>query len=112
MAEKAIYKDNDNYVTFTEMRDLSQSANSFVDGTATVTMTLKTTNGTTVSGQTFPATLTYNSAKGRGTFNGTPESGLSITEWQHYHLELNVSGGGFATAKSTIKCFARIRGLF
>lgn len=112
MAEHAIYKDNDNYVTFTGLRDVSQSANSFLTGTATVTMTLETSSGTTVSGQTFPAALTYNSAKGRGTFNGTLESDLVLTEWEHYNLILNVSGTGIPTSKATIKCFARIRGLF
>ena len=77
MAEHLIYKDTDNFIVLTELRNLAQSANSFLDGTATVTMTLETTNGTEVSGQTFPASMTYNSTKARGTFEGTLQDTLA-----------------------------------
>jgi len=111
MAENLIYKDSDNFIVFTEMRDLSKSANSFLDGTATVNLTLQTTNGTNVSGQTFPAAMTYNATKGRGTFEGTLEDALVLTLWTHYDLIVAISGSGIPARQHKIRLFCG-NGLF
>lgn len=111
MPENLIFKDTDNFIVLTEMRNLAQSANSFLDGTATVTMTLQTTGGTNVSGQSFPASLTYNATKARGTFEGTLEDALAVTLWTHYDLIINVSGSGIPEREHKVRLFCS-NGLF
>ncbi len=105
MPETKIYKDTDNFIVLKELKDLSKSANSFLDGTATVTISLETTNGTTVTGQTFPASMTYNSTKARGTFEGTLDSVLALTLWKHYDLIIAISGSGIPTRSSKKRLF-------
>jgi hypothetical protein len=85
-SEFLLYKDNDNFFTLSELRNASQSANSFLPSNTSVMFTLKTANGTTVTGMTFPAAATYDSVIGRGTFEGTLESGLSLELYKHYDL--------------------------
>lgn len=105
MPESLIYKDTDNFVVLTELKDLSKSANSFLDATATVTLSLETTNGTAVAGQSFPASMTYNSTKARGTFEGTLDSALSLEVWKHYDLIIAISGSGIPTRSHKKRLF-------
>jgi len=111
MPESLIYKDTDNFIVLTELRDLSQSANSFLNASATVTMTLQTTSGTTVSGQSFPASMTYNATKARGTFEGTLEDALALTLWTHYDLIIAISGAGIGSRTHKKRLFCS-NGLF
>ena len=111
MAETLIYKDTDNFIIIKEMQNLAQSANSFLDGTATVTMTLQTTGGTSVSGQIFPASMTYNATKGRGTFEGTLEDSLELTLWTHYDLIIAISGSGIPARQHKLRMYCG-NGLF
>lgn len=112
MAEREIYIENDNFLRFSEMRDVSQSLNSFLASGTTVQVTLFDLAGTTVSGMTFPLTLTYNSALGRGTFEGTLQDTLALTAWTHYNLVVETNSAVVPKLKETIRVFARIRGLY
>lgn len=111
-SERLLYLGNDNLIVLEGLKDETTSANSFLTGSATVQMTLFDLSGNTVAGQSFPAAFTYDSDKGRGTFEGTLEDTLSLNSWQHYDLEINVSGSGIPTGKYTFRYYAVVRGMY
>jgi hypothetical protein len=73
-----IYINNDNRVVLTGLKN--ESTGNFENG-ATVTMTLYDSTGTAVTGQSWPATLTYIAASS-GNYEGTLDDGLSLTDGQ------------------------------
>jgi len=78
----------------------------------TLLMTLRTTAGTEVSGQTWPEAMTYDTVKGRGTFIGTVDHGANLSPWTHYNLYIEGSGTGEPTGQIVIRCYAVIRGMY
>jgi hypothetical protein len=110
MEENLLFKDNDNWWEVGGLQDLSQGANSFLPSNTSVSFTLFDTAGTTVSGQTFPTDATYNTVKGRGTWNGTLEDGLALSLYTHYDLVIDISGSGIPTGKICIRHFCVERG--
>jgi hypothetical protein len=108
--ENLLFKDNVNWWEVGGLQDLSQGANSFLPSNTTVTFTLFNTAGTTITGQTFPATATYNTVKGRGTWNGTIENDVAVSLYDHYDLVINISGTSIPVSKICIRLFCVERG--
>jgi hypothetical protein len=90
-----IYLSNDNLLSIEGLKN--SSSGSFMNA-ATVTVTLKDSGGTSVSGQTFPVTLSY-IAQTNGNYQATLENTLSMVEDSIYTATIAAtsSGGLYAT---------------
>jgi hypothetical protein len=90
-----IYLSNDNLLSVEGLKN--SSSGSFMND-ATVTATLKDSSGTSVSGQTFPVTLSYIAASD-GNYQTTLENTLSMVEDSIYTATIAAtsSGGLYAT---------------
>jgi|LWDU01.1.fsa_nt_gi hypothetical protein len=99
-----LYIENDSTVSVTNLKNTTTSA--FVNN-ATVTFTLKDTAGTTVTGQTFPATMTY-VAGSDGDYLVTLQQSLSLVENTGY-VGVVTAVSGTLDAKWTINFTAEKR---
>lgn len=105
MARFKIYIENDNLVELDELKD--NADDSYVND-ATVTVTLQEPGGTEVSGQTWPATMSY-VASSDGKYQGTLEDDVSLIAGQPYNAIINVTASDDRIAKWTVECIARER---
>ncbi len=96
--KRVIYINNDNLLS---VSDLKNEATGVYINDAAVTMTLKDSTGSEVSGQTWPATMTYVSSS-NGVYRGTLEDGLSLTEGQSYTAEITADAGSDQIANWSI----------
>jgi hypothetical protein len=101
---KTLYIDNDTTVT---LKNLKNSALDTYINDGTVTMTLKDSSGTTVSGMTFPLTMSY-VASSNGDYLTTLQGALSLSEDTQYAGEITVVSGSL-DAKWTIDFIAKKR---
>lgn len=85
-----IYINNDNRVVLTGLKN--ESSGNF-ENSATVTMTLYDSSGNTVSGQSWPASLSYIAAS-NGNYEGTLDDGLSLTEGADYEVRVTATASG------------------
>lgn len=85
-----IYLSNDNLLSIEGLKN--SSSGSFMN-TATVTATLKDSSGTSVSGQTFPITLSYIVATD-GNYQATLENTLSMVEGSIYTATISATSSG------------------
>lgn len=86
-----VYKDNDNLI---ELDVLKNSATDAYINNATVTLTtIRDAAGATVSGETFPKTLTY-VATSNGKYQAVVDKLLAIVPGQHYTAIVDASSAG------------------
>lgn len=85
-----IFINNDNRIVLTGLKN--ESTDAFENG-ATVTMTLYDSANTEVTGQSWPATLTYITASD-GNYEGTLDDGLSLTDGQDYEVRITAVASG------------------
>lgn len=84
-----IYLNNDNLLS---VENLKNAATDVYINDATVTATLKDKLGANVTGQSWPLTMTF-VASSNGTYRGTLEDGLSLTEGESYTAEITADAG-------------------
>lgn len=90
MGIDALYVGSD---TVLEVSKLANPVSGAYVNDATVSATLKDAAGATVIGQSFPLTLTY-AGDGLGTYRGTLQDTLAVSENQWYTAEIIAIGGG------------------
>lgn len=88
MAE-GIYVDNDNIITLVGLKNKVSGA--WIND-ATVTVTLQDEDGNEVSGQSWPATLSYVSSS-NGNYRATLEDVLNLLPDVEYTAEVTADGG-------------------
>ena len=100
-----LYIDNDNLLSVTGLKNASSG--SYMND-ATVTATLVDSTGTTVTGQTFPVTLSY-VADTDGNYQATLEDALSLNEGSVYTATISAttSSGLSASWQMTMKAIKR-----
>ena len=81
-----IYIDNNNLLTLTALTNCATDA---VDTGATVTVTVKDSAGTNVTGQTWPATMAHVSA---GTYRATLDADLILLDGRAYTACISATG--------------------
>lgn len=84
-----VYVLNDNLIEVDKLQDASDDL--YIND-ATVTVTLKDSDGTNVTGQSWPLTLDY-VADSDGKYQGTLESALSLTVKEHYYAHVDAVKG-------------------
>ena len=89
-----LYMDNDNLLSVTGLKNASSG--SYMND-ATVTATLVDSTGTTVTGQTFPVTLSY-VADTDGNYQATLDDALSLTEGSVYTATISATTSSGLTA--------------
>ena len=92
-------QNSDTYLEWDRLYYLTESGKTALPSTATVQITLFDSEGTTVTGQTFPTALTYHSAKANGTYYGVIESSANTVLHNRYVLQLDISGSGLPDAQ-------------
>ena len=89
MTPTLIYKDNENLI---ELDELKNSANDTFVNDATVAVTIKNAAGTTVSGETFPKTMTY-VASSDGKYQAALSDLMVLVPGQHYTAFITAISG-------------------
>ena len=84
-----LYRSTDNVL---QLSSLTNATSGEYINDATVTAILKTSSGTTISGQTFPLTLSYVAAS-NGTYRGVLEDGLSVATISRAIATITVDAG-------------------
>jgi hypothetical protein len=87
-----VYVLNDNLIEIDKLQDASDD--SYIND-ATVTVTLKDSDGTNVTGQSWPLTLGY-VAGTDGKYQGTLESALNLTSREQYYAHIDAVKGTLA----------------
>ena len=100
-----IYLNNDNLLS---VENLKNAATDVYINDATVTATLKDKLGANVTGQSWPLTMTFVSSS-NGTYRGTLEDGLSLTEGESYTAEITADAGSDQIANWSIQLTATKR---
>ncbi len=100
-----IYLNNDNLLSIEALKNASSG--SFMND-ATVTATLKDSSGNTVSGQTFPLTLSY-MADTDGNYQATLSDSLNIIESTIYTAEITATSSSGLVAKWNMELTATKR---
>lgn len=92
--------------TILELQELTNTLTDAAVTNATVTATIETAQGTDVTGQTFPLTLSHVAA---GTYRGTIENDLAIVAGRTYTatIDATVSGVGVGHWETKIKAAER-----
>lgn len=85
-----LYVGSDNIL---EVAGLASAAGGAYVNDAVVSAVLKDSAGAAVAGQTFPITLSYQN-DGAGTYRGTLEDTLALSENSWYTAEIIAIGGG------------------
>jgi hypothetical protein len=102
-----LYTENDNLLTLDKLYNNDPNVDDYVND-ATVTVTLKDSDDSEVSGQTWPTTLSYVSGS-NGKYVATLEDDLSLTADANYTAEVNVDAGSDIIAKFYLELIARKR---
>jgi len=100
-----LYLSNDNLLS---VENLKNAATGVYVNDATVTATLKNSNGVNVTGQSWPLTLAFVSSS-NGVYRGTLEDGLSLAEGEVYTAEITADAGSDQIASWSIKLTANKR---
>jgi hypothetical protein len=100
-----LYKDNDMVV---ELDGLKNEVSGEYINDATVTFTLKTVAGVTVTGQSFPAAMPYVPAS-NGLYRATLSDAVAITKGVRYTVEINVDAGSGLSGKWEIDSVCQTR---
>ena len=98
------YIDNGNVLT---LSSLTNSITAAVDTGATVTVTLKDTSGTEVSGQSWPASVVHVAA---GLYQTTLDAALVLQPNRTYKAHVDATGTGGEVGHWEIPVKAMIRG--
>lgn len=102
---EVLYVDNDNLVEIDGLKD--KTDDTYIND-ATITATLTDADGTTVTGQTFPASFSYVS-ESNGKYQLTLEDGLSLTAGAKYTLAISISATGDLIGEVERHYIARLR---
>ena len=87
-----IYIDNNNVI---ELQALTKSVTGALDGSATVTVTVKDKAGTSVTGQTWPAAMAVVAGSPTtGTYRATLDADLALTANREYVAHITATGSG------------------
>lgn len=86
----SVFVDNSNVV---EVRGLAVAVNDSYVNDATVTLTLKDADGQEVTGQTWPATMTYVTATD-GWYRGVIEHDVELEAGVTYYAHIDADAGG------------------
>lgn len=84
-----LYVDNDNRIKLSGLVD----ADGAYQNSATVTVTLLERDGTEVTGETWPLTMSYSSGSD-GNYTAVLQDTLSVTSGQRLIARVSVSSGG------------------
>lgn len=99
------YIDNDNVLSVT----ISDSIGSTDLSGATVTVTLEDTNGTDVTGETWPLALSYVSGTTSALFRATLADTLTLAAATNYQAVIIADNGAGQRGKWTIPVDAQVR---
>lgn len=100
-----IYEDNDNVIEVSELKD--QVADTFLNNQI-VEVTIKDLDGTELSGQTWPISLSYVSGS-NGKYRATLPDTLAFDSDKEYVAEVDVQAGAGKSAKFILDLVIRDR---
>ena len=92
--------------TIIELQELTNSVTAAAVTNATVTVTLKDATGTSVVGQTWPATLSHVAA---GTYRATIEDDLTLTANRKYTAIVDASVAGVGVGHWEVAVIPQVR---
>lgn len=99
-----LYVDNSMVV---ELAGLENGMTGVAINNATVTVTLATTAGVNVTGETWPATMNY-AESSNGVYRATLPHDIAIVDGQRYVATISAVSGSLH-AEWTVQCVARTR---